>query len=187
MSGVRSYVSGLSLILLLGSGSLGGLLYVQWHENVALQYQGASLSGQSSTPAEDPVTIAAFSPVPLRSLGEITERPLFTEGRTPPKEPVDSPPSAVAAVPLRLRLEGVAITPENKVAIITDLQTNELLRLSQGMSHSNWRVARVSEESVVIQQGTREITLDLELDEAASAAGKPRVPFKLPVRPPARR
>ncbi len=186
MSGVRSYVSGMSLLLLIVSGLLGGMLYLQWQEDIALRYRLPEPSAGDVEGAQAVEAIPAFMPTPLQSLSEITDRPLFTEGRTPPEKPSESPAAVTAEVPLRLKLEGVAITPESKVAVITDLQTNELLRLSQGMSHGNWKVTGVSEESVTIQQGAREITLTLEIDEPSGSA-RPKVPFKLPIRPPARR
>ncbi len=64
----------------------------------------------------------------------------------------------------------------------SDLQTRELLRLSQGMSHGNWKVTGVSEQSVRIQQGPCEITLILENDATPGASGaRTRVPFKMPL------
>jgi hypothetical protein len=186
VSEVRSYVSGMSLVLLIGSGLLGSLLYLQWHEDIASHYRLPDQSSKDVEVNQGVKNMPAFMPTPLQSLSEITDRPLFTEGRTPPEKPSENPTAVAASVPLRLKLEGVAITPESKVAVITDLQTNELLRLSQGMSHGNWKVTGVSEESVTIQQGPREITLKLELDQS-TASGRPKVPFKLPIRPPARR
>jgi hypothetical protein len=128
--------------------------------------------------------VLPFVPVPLKSLGEITRRPLFTQGRVPPAKPDINRKLANKLSPLKLKLEGVAITPESKVAIVTDVKTKELLRLSPGMSHGNWKVAGLSEESVTIQQGPRTVTLSLEIEEGSKAkAGRPKVPFKLPVRP----
>jgi hypothetical protein len=179
----------MSLVLLIISALLGGLFYLQWHEDVAARYR-------QPVSAEEPVSegtavqsIPSFVPVPITSLREITDRPLFTEGRTPPEQATDAGQNIVAVEPLRLKLEGVAITPDSKVAIITDMQTSELLRLSQGMSHGNWKVTGISEQSVTIQQGPRETTLTLEIDVAPGASGTgPRVPFKIPLpRPPASR
>lgn len=190
MKGARSYVSGMSLVLLLASALLGGLFYLQWHNDVELAYRQTSVdkAAEESGQKREVEDVPPFQPVPLRSLSEITERPLFTEGRTPPEKPAEAVQAAPASQPLRLKLEGVAITPESKVAVITDLQTNELLRLSQGMSHRDWKVTEVTEGAVTIEQGGREISLTLEIDEATGASGgRPRVPFKLPVRPPPRR
>jgi hypothetical protein len=188
VNGIRSYLSGMSLVLLLASGLLGGLLYLQWKQDVASQYELAVKPVDSVATESEAQQVPPFVPAPINSLREITERPLFTEGRIPPEKPTDTSESKVPVAPLRLKLEGVAITPQNKVAVITDQQTNELLRLSQGMSHGNWKVTGVNEESVTIQQGPKEITLKLEIDEASGSAGKrPSLPFKIPVRPSLRR
>jgi len=183
LSGVRSYFSGMSLVLLLASVLLGGLFYRQWHIDVASQYRLSSERPDKATAGEGETgNVPPYVPIPLTSLREITDRPLFTEGRTPPEKPAQetakTPPN-----PLRLKLEGVAITPDSKVAVITDLTTKELLRLSQGMSHADWKVTEVTKESVTIQQGARQLTLKLEIDESAPATsgGRPRIPFRVPV------
>lgn len=185
MSGIRSYVSGMSLVLLCVCILLAGWLYRQWHVDIAEQYLNND-SLEKADPGEYEMdSVPAFQATPFASLSEIFERPLFTEGRIPAEKPDKNTNTATKAVPLKLKLEGVVISPESKVAIISDLQTKELLRLSQGMSHANWKVTAVSEESVTIQQGANEITLQLEIDEAAgSLPGKPRAPFKLPNKRP---
>lgn len=172
----------MSLVLLTATALLGGLFYLQWHEDPAMRDPLSANPLESTVSKPETSTVPRFVPIPIDSLGEITERPLFTEGRVPPENPANNPQDKVISTPLRLKLEGVAITPRSKVAIITDRQTNELLRLSQGMSHGDWKVAEISEEAVTIQQGSREITLSLEIDAPREATGsKPRAPFKLPV------
>ncbi len=184
MSGVRSYVSGMSLVLLLASVLLGGLFYRQWHTDIAAQYHPPTRgANEDAAGADEPGKVAPYAPIPLSGLREITERPLFVEGRTPPEKPAQES-ATVPASPLRLKLEGVAITPESKVAIITDLTTKDLLRLSQGMSHADWKIVEVTQDSVTIQQGARQMKLNLEIDESAPgtrAGGRTRVPFRLPV------
>ncbi len=188
MSGIRSYVSGMSLLLLGLSMLLGVLFFAQWNTDIAENY-ARSDSGANKEPADYELTsVLPFQPSPYTSLGEILERPLFTEGRIPPEKPDKTPKAVSRMQPLKLKLEGVVISPESKVAIITDLMTRELLRLSQGMSHANWKVTEVSEGAVTIQQGAREIVLTLEIDGAAGAVEKrPKIPFKLPPTAPVRR
>lgn len=188
MTGMRSYISGMSLVLLAISVALGALFYLQWHKDIAEAYGYADSTSEKAAGEYELASVPGFQPIPYASLSEINERPLFSEGRIPPEKPDNNPQSAPRAAPLKLKLEGVVISPESKVAIITDLQTRELLRLSQGMSHRDWKVKAVSEGSVTIQQGEKEITLLLELDEgSAPAGGKPKVPFRLPVNPGVRR
>lgn len=188
MSGIRSFVSGMSLLLLLVVVLLGALLYLQWQKDIAKEYPSTGSSGKVASEEYELASLKRFAPVAFARLGETVERPLFTEGRLPPEKPQNEASTKSKVSPLKLKLEGVVISPESKVAIITDLQSRELLRLSQGMSHSNWKVTEVSEDSVTILQGAKEITLTLEIDEVQSVKGKqPKLPFKLPARPKTRR
>ena len=188
MSGIRSYVSGMSLMLTAVAVLLAALLYSQWNKDIATQYPSAGEAGKGASGEYELTSVERFDPVAFARLGETVERPLFTEGRLPPEKPKPGANGKSKVSPLKLKLEGVVISPESKVAIITDLQSRELLRLAQGMSHSNWKVTEVSEGSVTIQQGVKEITLILEIDESPGVKGKPsKVPFKLPPRPKTRR
>lgn len=96
--------------------------------------------------------IAAFS--------EITERPLFNESREPPPEPV----ATVAVVKtslLRLQLEGVAITPASKIAVLRDLSNNKMLHLETGSSHQGWELSAITDTVATFKRGeqTQELTL----------------------------
>ena len=188
MTGIRSYFSGVTLILLLSTMLLGGLLYIQWLRDLS----GNSVPAVEATasPPSPPVKSAAilpFVPLPLRSFAEITERPLFTEGRLPPEPPATETAQAAPVPPPDLKLEGVAITSKSRIAVITDLRTNELLRLSEGMSHADWKVESVNKASVTIKRGEEQIVLKLVIDDDATKAGaaRPKIPFRAPLRRPA--
>lgn len=189
MMGIRSYVSGMTLILLLGSLLLGGLLYLQWHQRLSgneAPEQALPHTDPRTTQREKEKAILHFVPLPLGSYSEITDRPLFVEGRVPPEPPAEEKPSVVPVAPPELKLEGVAITPQSRTAVITDLKTRELLRLNEGMSHQDWKVESVEKASVTIKRGAQEIVLKLEIEDDATTAGKssPKVPFRLPLRRP---
>ena len=188
MTGIRSYFSGVTLILLLATILLGGVLYLQWHQDPG----GKPVTAVEATasPPSQPVKSAAvlpFVPLPLRSFAEITERPLFTEGRLPPEPPATETAQAAPVPPPDLKLEGVAITSRSRIAVITDLRTNELLRLSEGMSHADWKVESVNKAAVTIKRGEEQIVLKLEIDDDAAKAGvaRPKTPFRAPLRRPA--
>lgn len=167
---------------------LAALLYSQWKKDIATEYPSTDGAGKGATGEYELTSVNPYDPVAFDRLRETVERPLFTEGRIPPEKPKPGTNTKTKISPPKLKLEGVVISPESKVAIITDLQSNELLRLAQGMSHSNWKVTQVSEGSVTILQGVKEITLTLEIDETPRLKGKPsKLPFKLPPRPNTRR
>jgi hypothetical protein len=188
VTGMRRYFNGMTLMLVLFSGLLAGLLYWQSQQQLTLgEATPEDLSVEMRTKEnakESP--LQPFIALPLNSFREITERPLFAEGRLPPEKPAEEVAAKIPVTPLRLSLEGVVITPQSRVAVITDLQTNEVLRLAVGMSHSDWKVAKVEQDAVTILRGKEETILALQPDEepAASNAPNPRFPFRLPKRRP---
>lgn len=188
MTGIRSYVSGMTLILILASGLLGGLFYQTWKQPLMTREAPAD-SNQKNTKRKDGKRnspIRPFVALPINSFTEITQRPLFAEGRIPPEKPVNKRPSTAPRIPLNLKLEGVAITPDSKTAVITDLKSKELLRLREGMSHKDWKVVSVERNEVTIKRGAKETTLKLEIDPNFKAV-KPnkKLPFRRPARRPA--
>jgi hypothetical protein len=96
--------------------------------------------------------IAAFS--------EITERPLFNEDREPPAEPVTTV-AAVKTSLLRLQLEGVAITPGAKIAVLRDTSSNKMLHLATGDSHQGWELTSITDTMATFKRGeqAQELTL----------------------------
>jgi predicted transcriptional regulator len=127
-----------------------------------------------------------FIPIPLKAYEEITERPLFVEGRLPPPEPENrSSVTRRPSKPLRLKLEGVAMMPDNRIAIIRNLDTNELLHISQGMKKNDWKVESVDSKSAIITRKGERLVLKLEIED--TSANKRKLPKrKLPFRPPTR-
>ncbi|PVV23199.1 MAG: hypothetical protein B6D79_12440 [gamma proteobacterium symbiont of Ctena orbiculata] len=117
----------------------------------------------------------------MKAYEEINDRPLFVEGRLPPAEPVQKKVSRMPRKPLRLKLEGVAMMPDHKVAIIRDLDSNELIRLSQGMNKHDWKVESVDSQSAIITRKGERIELKLDMQESGVKSNKmpmKRLPFR---------
>ncbi len=91
----------------------------------------------------------------------ILERPVFFKDRKLPAEAIAKP--AAAPAPLRLKLEGVAIAAESRVAVLRDLADNHLVQLADGMSHNGWTLESVNADSATFRRGGQitELTLDL--------------------------
>ncbi len=179
MNAWKGTVNGFSLLLLGILLVLSGLLIWQWqHPPKAGDFtQGPVIEAE---PGEE-TSMIAFAPVPLGAYREITERPLFVEGRMPPK-PEEKAPAIAAprALPLKLKLEGVVITPQNRVAVIRDLTTNRLLRVTEGMNQDDWKLTQVDNASATVERLGERLTLELEIP----GAGKQRnAPPKLPFGP----
>ncbi|MCU7932600.1 MAG: hypothetical protein KZQ90_17515 [Candidatus Thiodiazotropha sp. (ex Codakia rugifera)] len=184
MSHWKSSFNMLSLLLLVSLLALMGYLYYQWITPFSSTASTPDLTHNSSIEESagerKPVL---FSPTAISSYAEITERPLFVEGRLPPAEPEPKKAAARApSKPLRLKLEGVAITPNNKVAIIRDLDSNQLLRVSQGMNKHDWKVESVDSSSATIVRKDVKLVLKLEIDSTTKK--KKKFPtMKLPFKP----
>jgi hypothetical protein len=129
------------------------------------------------------INTGKFVPVSMKAYAEITERPLFVEGRLPPALPEKKASiTRMPRKPLRLKLEGVAMMPDNRVAIIRNLDTNELFRVAQGMKKNDWKVESVESESATIIRKDERLVLKLELDNPST--NNQRQPMrKLPFRP----
>ncbi len=179
MSAWKGTFNLLSLLLLSVLLAISGLLAWQWqHPPMAEDF--------TRVPAKQPdhpenTTRIAFAPVPLNAYREITERPLFVEGRMPPK-PAEkvAVKTAPRVLPLKLKLEGVVITPQNRVAVIRDLTSNRLLRVTEGMNQDDWKLTRVDTASATVERRGQRLTLELEV---VGAGNRGKVPARLPFLP----
>ena len=97
--------------------------------------------------------IAAFS--------EVTERPLFRDGREPPSEPIAATVTATQS-PLRLQLEGVALTPSAKIAVLRDISTNKMMHLAVGKKHQDWELTSVTDTVATFKRGAQSLELTLK-------------------------
>lgn len=142
---------------------LAGILALQQSQGV-VRVKMPSTS-QSTGPASDSEVVPTrFIAPQMASFGEILERPLFAPSRKPP-EPTETKAPVVQGRPSRFKLEGVAITPEARVAVIRDLTRNELSRLLEGATHNGWLVESVSPEGARLTKGKQSQELTLAPDE----------------------
>ena len=147
--------------LLVACVLLAGILTLENHNMVQTQNN----TSPKARPAVDRISRDNFTAPGIATLSEITERPLFREGREPPPEPKKAPVAAAKLSPLRLQLEGVAITPAASIAVVRDLSSNKMLRLAKGMKHQGWEVASVTATDVTFKRGEQSQALTLKVDE----------------------
>jgi len=102
-----------------------------------------------------------FSAPGIAAFSEITERPLFREGREPPSEPIAATVTARQS-PLRLQLEGVALTPTEKIAVLRDLSTNKMMHLAIGTKHQDWELTSVTDTVATFKRGAQSLELTLK-------------------------
>jgi hypothetical protein len=107
-----------------------------------------------------------YTPPTFKAFDEILRRPLFSESREPPP-----PPEKVAVNPvpvvthIRLELEGVAITPDARIAVLRDLTTKQVLHLAEGASHNGWKLESVHTDKALFKFNQQTVELELVQDK----------------------
>ena len=189
---LRQLGNGVTVILLLMSIMLSAFILKQWQNYTT---EPSPIPGLSEKPRE----ASKFAPklflnsqnknVQMTQFSEILARPLFTEGRLPVEEPEPELAQPQQVGLPKLKLEGVVISPESRVAVIRDLTDNSLLRLSEGMIHAGWRITRVDTTEAVFERGDESHSFPLELINkpvSKSSTSKFRLPSKKKKKTPRR-
>jgi hypothetical protein len=167
----------LTPVLLTACVLFGVIMTFEWY---VLSRQDGILTGSDVQPAaatDVQLTRTTYMTPDFEAFSEILERPLFVEGRTPPvqPDPIQAQPN-VKKTPLRLQLEGVAITPEIRVAVVRDLGNKKLLKLEEGMKHQGWVLESVNTASATFKHGEQTEELILEIDK--KSPGKRRSTYR---------
>ena len=103
-----------------------------------------------------------FTPRQFADFSEVLERPLMFAARRMPPEPETAPIRAAPKAPLRLGLEGVAISADSRVALLRNTVNNQLLQLAEGMSHDGWTLETIRSSGATFRRGDE--AADLRLD-----------------------
>ncbi|HKL52423.1 MAG TPA: hypothetical protein VJ902_00550 [Wenzhouxiangellaceae bacterium] len=176
----------LSVMLMAGIGFLVLLGLVAF-----LLFGGADVESIGPARAPDHMVDRPVSQNPeLAELDEyavITERPLFFADRQLPvielagggdgdEEEVPEPVAPVEIPELEATVAGIIITPETKLAMITDNSSKETLVLREGMAmagdKSAWRILKIRPRGVEFEtDGGRTEALELEVETAALKTG----------------
>jgi len=157
----------LTPILLTACVLFGVIMMFEWY---ALSRQDGILNGSDVQPAaatDVQLTRTTYMTPEFEAFSEILERPLFTEGRTPPQQPTPEQTSVspVKQTQLTLRLEGIALTPTARIAVVRDITSNKLLRLAEGAKHQGWEVESIHATGATFKRGEQTHELTLELDK----------------------
>ncbi|MDH3531387.1 MAG: hypothetical protein OEO82_00580 [Gammaproteobacteria bacterium] len=104
----------------------------------------------------------ALNPPHMADLASMLERPLFYADRRMPEQPKTETATVAPLTPLRLKLEGVAITGESRVAVLRNLSDNQLLQLTEGMAHDGWTLDAVSSNGANFSRGEQVTELPLD-------------------------
>jgi hypothetical protein len=166
----------LTWFLLLCALLLAGVLARQLAERTLEETPPAAAGAVTSADPSPLPPEAVFDPPARAAFDEILERPLFSEDRRPPPEPEQPVAAPAPMMPVRLQLLGVATTGDVAVALVRDLTTQELLRLSEGMVHQGWTVSALEPGRAVLKRGEQTQELDLELDTTRRPVRRTTVP-----------
>lgn len=172
-----SFGNRLTPALLTACVLFGVIVAFEW---LALSRQNDIATGNDAQPAataDAQPTRATYVAPDFEAFSEILERPLFTEGRTPPPEPTAEQAAVLKPgmqTKLTMRLEGIALTPVARIAVVRDISSNTVLRLAEGATHQGWVVESVNATSATLKRGEQTHELILELNEKS---------FKKPAKP----
>ena len=150
-----------TLALIFTSTVLAAIVIVEWLNPLQLEDFDAPVIDGSEVAMPDLID-SSYLPPNLGELDEMFERPLFFSDRRMPEPPKPVAVAAAPPTPLRLKLEGVAITTEARVAVLRDLENNQLVQLAEGMSHKSWTLDSVKANGAIFTRGpqTSELMLD---------------------------
>ncbi len=116
----------------------------------------------SAEPPEFGVT--PHTPPAYSGFADMRERPLFFVDRRMPVPPTVAPPPPT---PLRLTLEGVAMTAGSRVAVLRNTGNNQLLTLAEGAAHEGWVLEAIAADGARFSRGAEVTELPLEPDTSA--------------------
>ncbi|MDJ0655289.1 MAG: hypothetical protein QNJ40_14090 [Xanthomonadales bacterium] len=115
--------------------------------------------------AGGPLGDGDFNLPPIESYQEIKDRPLFNDDRKPVVEETvggedeegGDGTGGPEPVELNVTVTGIIITPEKKLAMVTNNETKESLRLQEGMNldgaQANWTLATIEPRKLVFEGG----------------------------------
>ena len=147
-----------SRLLLLANAVLATVVTLQLTYPVRPVIPGAEAPADASELLPDFGDLAFAAPS-MTELPDILERPLFFVARRMPEPEAVAPPPPK---PLRLKLEGVALSGGARVAVLRNLQNNQLVQLQEGDRHDGWTLDTVTSTSAGFSRGEQRTELPLE-------------------------
>jgi general secretion pathway protein N len=119
--------------------------------------------------------------IPLSSLTATRERPLFTPSRRAPAPVMPNAPVAVVPVApeapppmpetrVALILIGTIASEADGIALFTDPNTREVVRLRLGDVIAGWTLDTVRSREVTFKKGDRDDVLTIQTDQSATPA-----------------
>lgn len=119
-----------------------------------------------------------FDLPPKGDYAEVTARPLFSEDRRPEERDAEGSQreEAIAAEEAQkelppVRLTGVIITPEQRIAMLRNNQNREYVTLKEGEPLEGWTLEEVSRRRIVFATGGKREVVELEVHTGGLGGG----------------
>jgi hypothetical protein len=152
----------LTFVLTIVCAGLGTWVFDQWRLYQTGPQDTAQQTATAAAGAGQGVKPPRLPPMPpLASYSEVVERPLFSSTRRPPPE-AEKPTVVAARLPVNYRLEGTALSPRGRVAVVRDTRSSTLHRLALGEQVDGWQLEQVRPGQAALTQGERKIQLELD-------------------------
>ena len=147
---------------------LSAFMVYEWVRPYRLSADPPLLAPDASSPAA-PATPANRPVAALDTFSEITERPLFREGRRPvlpaaptvPERRRDTGPDITS----QISLSAIVIDEDERIALVEGKQDRKLQQLKEGEKFNGWTLNRIRADDITMQRGpeTRQIALTVRL------------------------
>lgn len=148
---------------LLGGTCLGLAAVVAIELSMPHFTSDAAVTTEAATDLTQINSLSAYVPPTIETFAEVLDRPLFFEGRQLPPEPVQQAAAEVPLEPLKLTLEGVALTGSSRVALLRDQRDNAMVQVAEGTVHDGWTLEDIEPDKAVFRRDTEITELVLEI------------------------
>jgi hypothetical protein len=121
--------------------------------SISLEKTGA----ESAAVGSDTTGLEAL---PRDTFSAFTQRPLFVAARRPTAQAAPAGAGSGDGVVFgRYRFTGVAVTPNLRIAFVTDAETNRSLAVSEGDKLGDWTIVEIKREGLTLQSAGRKETV----------------------------
>lgn len=146
--------------------ALVGLLFAEIRSRPQFVLPPPEVEMQAGVSSEQPPELPVFEPSEP-PIAAALERPLFSPGRSPVSlaAPVEQTPTTAG-----FSLIGIAISPDERVAVLVPVGGGSPTRLREGESYDGWSAVSIESDHVVLRQAGVEERLYLQFNLPAPAA-----------------
>jgi type II secretory pathway component PulC len=169
------------LLLAVGCAALIGVVYVELDApDIEPPAKAAVTAAQE--PEKPPVQNPSFSMPPLRSFAGVLSRPLFSETRRPPLQPVVAADTRAT----NFTLVGTILSAKDRHALVEHGQPPHIDRVGEGQDVDGWTVEQILPDRVVFARADGRIELKPKdssvrsLPSRRAAGGMPVTPSPVP-------